>query len=367
MSKKFNLKIEGTIGQWPATKRNVSVAVEENSGRPMSVRMSSLGGSLIDGLGMMNSFKDHGDVPVTCTNLMPAQRTIAAMGGEARYDRQELYVLIHKCSNFVLEWGSMNADENAGSCNSSIGEPKRITTKIDEVMVAIYVAKTNLSADKIIALMKREAWLTAQEALTLGFADGFIEDESEASGTSQKTASISKSQVEIFNSYGVKLPPLPVESPDPFTAFTEKFLSLFKPNKESEGEKPKITMSKEFKEVSAILEKEALELTDGKLNLTEADLQKINASIEASKQSNTDKDTKIEELKAQVEALKGKPGAKTTVVDPLDGEGKENNVLTRLETCLLQSQICKNYAISKAPTITPDELQNVCCKVSKGS
>lgn len=328
MSKKFNLKIEGTIGQWPATKRNVSVAVEENNGRPMSVRMSSLGGSLIDGLGMMNSFKDHGDVTCYLYEFNASATTIAAMGAKRVLIDKNSMFLIHKCSNFVFEWGSMNADEMQEAATRLL-ENKEDNDKIDEVMVAIYVAKTNLSADKIISLMKREAWLTAQEALTLGFADGFIEDESEASGTSQKTASISKSQVEIFNSYGVKLPPLPIESPDPFTAFTEKFFSLFKPNKESEGEKPKMIMSKEFKEVSAILEVDALELADGKLNLTEADLQKINASIEASKQSNTDKDTEIEELKAQVEALKGKPGDKTDEVDPLVGEGKENNVLTR--------------------------------------
>lgn len=327
MSKKFNLKIEGTIGQWPATKRNVSVAVEENSGRPMSVRMSSLGGSLIDGLGMMNSFKDHGDVTCYLYEFNASATTIAAMGAKRVLIDKNSMFLIHKCSNFVLEWGSMNADEMQEAATRLL-ENKEDNDKIDEVMVAIYVAKTNLSADKIIALMKREAWLTAQEALTLGFADGFIEDAEESAPV--KTASISKAQVELFNSYGVKLPPLAIEQSDPFTTAVDKLISLFKPKeKDATADQPKIIMSKEFKEVSAILEKEALELTDGKLNLTEADLQKINASIEASKQSNTDKDTKIEELKAQVEALKGKPGAKTTVVDPLDGEGKENNVLTR--------------------------------------
>ena len=326
MSKKFNLKLEGTIGQWPATKRNVSVAVEENNGRPMSVRMSSLGGSLIDGLGMMNSFKEHGNVTCYLYEFNASATTIAAMGAKRVLIDKNSMFLIHKCSNFVLEWGSMNADEMQEAATRLL-ENKEDNDKIDEVMVAIYVAKTNLSADKIIALMKREAWLTAQEALTLGFADGFIEDAEESAPA--KTAFISKSQVEIFNSYGVKLPPLPVETPDSFTAFTEKFFSLFKPNKEAEVEKTKITMSKEFKEVSAIIEKEALELADGKLNLTEADLQKINASIEASKQSITDKDSEIEELKAQVEALKGKAGDKTSEADPLEGEGKENNVLTR--------------------------------------
>ena len=53
-----------------------------------------------------------------------------------------------------------------------------ILQRMNEALAASYVAKTGKDQDEILKLMDKETWLTANQALELGFVDA-IEGESE--------------------------------------------------------------------------------------------------------------------------------------------------------------------------------------------
>lgn len=56
--------------------------------------------------------------------------------------------------------------------------------KVRESMVAVYRAKTGLDEDRIIELLDAETWMTAEEAVELGFADE-VEEAKQVSATIQ--------------------------------------------------------------------------------------------------------------------------------------------------------------------------------------
>lgn len=322
---KFKIKIDGTIG-WDNTKQSVAKVLDANKGVPVSVRMSSLGGILDDGLGMMNYFKDHKNVTCYLYEFNASATTIAAMGAKKVVMDANSFFLIHGCSNFVLEWGSMNQDEMQEAIDR-LQKNQEDNKKIDEVMVGIYAKKTGLPADRIMKLMKRAAWLNATEALALGFVDEIENVEDRA----KVTASLTSDVVAKFNSANVKLPPLPILD-NPSETFLDKVtdrigsffgLKPFTATTDPVAEIQKIEMSKKFKLVSAIIESDDVVLEDGKCTLTDEQLTLINNGIEAKDNSIAEKEAEIEELNAQIAALKEQPGDSTQ--EPEADKDKSND------------------------------------------
>lgn len=58
----YNLNIDDYIGRWGYSKQYVRNQLAGLKGKPVNVRISSLGGAVDDGLDIRQQFVDHGDV-----------------------------------------------------------------------------------------------------------------------------------------------------------------------------------------------------------------------------------------------------------------------------------------------------------------
>ena len=78
----YQLVIDDYIGDWwlGTDKRSVRERLSKYAGEHVDVKISSLGGSLDDGLDIMQQFLDHGDVTAHLYGFVASAATVIAMG-----------------------------------------------------------------------------------------------------------------------------------------------------------------------------------------------------------------------------------------------------------------------------------------------
>lgn len=125
----------------------------------ITVRVNSGGGSVFAGFAMYNSLKQHkANITVRVDGLAGSAASIVAMAGD----------------KIIMPLGSMmfihNSWTYAAGNASELSDYADMLKKIDESMLEVYKAKTGLDEKAIKDLMDKDSWLTANEALQLGFA-----------------------------------------------------------------------------------------------------------------------------------------------------------------------------------------------------
>jgi ATP-dependent Clp protease protease subunit len=94
-------------------------------------------------------------------------------------------MMIHKCWTIAL---------------GNAAEMRKIADdldKIDESIVAAYIAKTGLEEADIIELMEDETWMTAQDAIDYGFADEIEESKQVAASLRNGVLVVNGQEVDI--------------------------------------------------------------------------------------------------------------------------------------------------------------------------
>lgn len=172
---RYQLTIDDYIGDWGYSKRVVSRVLKEYEGKHIDVRISSLGGDLNHGLDIMQQFADHGDVTVYLTGFVASAATVIAMGAKRIIMSKYAMFLVHKCSNYLDVWGSYNADQMEALIQE-LTENKKENDKIDVVLAQLYASRCKKKVSEILDTLKRGRWLTAQEALDMGFIDEILDD-----------------------------------------------------------------------------------------------------------------------------------------------------------------------------------------------
>ena len=107
----YNLNIDDYIGRWGYSKQYVRNQLAGLKGKPVNVRISSLGGAVDDGLDIRQQFVDHGNVTAYLYGLVASSATIAALGAKKVCISRYCLFLVHKVSNWVDAWGQYNADQ----------------------------------------------------------------------------------------------------------------------------------------------------------------------------------------------------------------------------------------------------------------
>lgn len=316
----YNLNIDDYIGRWGYSKQYVRNQLAGLKGKPVNVRISSLGGVVDDGLDIRQQFVDHGDVTAYLYGLVASSATIAALGAKKVCISKYCMFLVHKVSNWVDAWGQYNADQ-LQQLIDDLKENKLQNDKFDLVLANMYADKCKKKVDEILDVLKEGRWLTAQEAMDYGFVDEIIEgndDKIDFTGAAEK-----------LNMLG--LPALPSIHPDaaPSDTMFQKIMNKmdrFFSDKEKETVENVLTMKKDYQKVNSILNVEGLEFDkDGKVNLTEEQVKVLNEKINALETEVSDKQTLIDEKETQIKNLKEAAGADT---DHIEGEeGDESNLL----------------------------------------
>ena len=315
----YNINIDDYIGRWGYSKQYIRNQLAGLKGKPVNVRISSLGGSVEHGLDIRQQFLDHGEVTAYLYGLVASSATIAALGAKKVCISKYCMFLVHKVSNWVDAWGQMNADQ-IQELIDDLKENKLQNDKFDLVLAQMYANKCNKQIDEILDTLKAGRWLTAQEALEYGFVDEIIEDAKE---DKVNLASFT----DKLNVLG--FPALPQmdnkedKEPGWFQRIMEK-LDAFSPLLKSDNSTHLINliMKKDYQKVNAILNVEGLEFDkDGKVTLTEAQVKALNEKVNALEKEASDKQAEVDELTKQVENLKKSDGDDTKKNE--GGEGEE--------------------------------------------
>ncbi len=127
---------------------------------PLTVKISSLGGDLIQGLAIHDLLASHPHHVTTDIIASTASAgTIVAMGGDK--------VIMSEHSMFLGHGASVTSGGNA----EELRKKADTLDKFDAQQISIYKKKTRKPIKDIKELMMANSWITAKQALEFGFVD----------------------------------------------------------------------------------------------------------------------------------------------------------------------------------------------------
>lgn len=131
----------------------------------INVRINSPGGDVFAGQAIHSMLKRHpATINVYVDGLAASAASIVAMAGDRVLMPQNAVMMIHDPWTIVVG----NADDMRKAAAD--------LDKIREPVISAYEAKTGLSRDRIGEMLAAETWMTAEEAVELGFADAVEEN-----------------------------------------------------------------------------------------------------------------------------------------------------------------------------------------------
>lgn len=303
--KKYNLHLKGYVGGWDFDSDYVDYVLQKHDNQEVNVLIDSLGGSVSTALSISSAFRNHGNVSVHYVGMNASAATIASLGAKrVTIDASAMY-LVHKCSNFIFKYGQLNADQ-LQQLIDECEKQKNDLQKIDLNIASMYAGKCKKDKDALLDLMKVGGWLTAKEALEWGFVDEITDDPDDVA------PDMDDATVKALASAGIPIPNIePKDKEGFFAKFLASLSSLFANNSS-----PKIitAMNKTFKFVCAVLQVEALTSSDGKITLTDEQMQSVDDRIAALEQQNADLTEQVKQKDSQIENLKKSPADNSTTV-----------------------------------------------------
>jgi ATP-dependent protease ClpP protease subunit len=128
--------------------------------KTINLRINSPGGDVFDGVAIQNALKKH---PATVTahidGIAASAASLIAMAANKIIMPANTFMLVHQASGFA--YGTADVAKALAAD----------LERIDNSAAATYVARTGQTTDKVMALMKEDRLMDANEAKELGFAD----------------------------------------------------------------------------------------------------------------------------------------------------------------------------------------------------
>lgn len=164
-SKTAEIKIYSDIGGYGITAgafvKEVSALGDVAS---IKVLINSVGGSVVDAIGIFNYLKYHkAQIIVQVDGVAASAASLIAMAGDDILMPENTMMMVH------YPWADVqgNADEMRHVADS--------LEKLGMSMVNTYAKRTGLGFDELHAMLSKDTWLTAQECLEKGFCTKIIE------------------------------------------------------------------------------------------------------------------------------------------------------------------------------------------------
>lgn len=164
------ISIFSEIGMWGITvadfKKEFDAVKEAKS---IKLLMNSIGGDVFDGMAIFNillPFKAK--LVVQTLGISASIASVIALAGKEHKMNTGAFYMIHSPWTF------------AGGSAKDLRQTADLLDQISGSMADIYVAKSGLSKEEVLALMEAETWMTAEEAISKGFADEEVEAEAVA-------------------------------------------------------------------------------------------------------------------------------------------------------------------------------------------
>lgn len=152
---------------WPFVDAAEFVRAMKDVKTPILARINSPGGDVFDAMAIFNVLQSHPyKVTTRIESLAASAASFIALAGKEVQAYQNAMMMIHEPSAVV--WGNQH----------DMRETADILAKVNDNMIDIYAANTDLGKREVAALLKAETWLTAKEAKDKGFIDTIIDGKS---------------------------------------------------------------------------------------------------------------------------------------------------------------------------------------------
>lgn len=176
------------------TAKSVMAELSEISG-DVTVRISSGGGDVYEGIDIMNALKGYdGEVTVIVESLAASAASFIAVGGADR-------VLMRESSELMIHRAWTFTDGNADDVRKTLEDLERQDSKL----ARIYAGKAGGEVQDWLDAMSAETWYTAEEAVAAGLADGIVAEKSSAP---EPSASLAKRRFKFANRAAAPPPPV---------------------------------------------------------------------------------------------------------------------------------------------------------------
>ncbi|BDR56884.1 head maturation protease, ClpP-related [Xylocopilactobacillus apis] len=141
-----------------------------NATDDITLNVASNGGDVFAASEIYTLLKNYsgGKITAKIQGLAASAASVIAMAADNVEISPTAQIMIHKASVYGVDYG--NADD--------FQHQAEVLDGIDQSIVNAYVSKTGMDEGKILNMMTKETWLTAQQAVDYGFADSimFVDD-----------------------------------------------------------------------------------------------------------------------------------------------------------------------------------------------
>jgi ATP-dependent Clp protease protease subunit len=162
------------------TAKRIASALRAIGSKDVTVNLNSPGGDFFEGVAIYNLLRAHpAKVTVNVLGLAASAASVIAMAGDEVLMGDGAFLMIH------------NAWAVAMGNRHDMREAAELLEPFDKAMADVYAARSGIDVESVSAMMDKETWINAGQAVEDGFATGLLESgtikkESIASGTKAK-------------------------------------------------------------------------------------------------------------------------------------------------------------------------------------
>lgn len=166
-----DLYIFGDITTWPWNEKDkdaygIVKELQALTTDKVNVHINSYGGDVSEGLAIYNVLKNSkAKVTTYCDGFACSAASVIFMAGEERIMNSASLLMIH------------NAWSRASGNAESFRKQAEDLDKITQASINAYMSRVWITEEELKEKMDAETWLTAQEALSDGFATKILEEE----------------------------------------------------------------------------------------------------------------------------------------------------------------------------------------------
>ncbi len=148
------------ISYWGITADDLAKQLEDITAGTIHVRINSPGGKVSDGTAIYNLLKQHSaKVIIHVDGLAASIASLIAMAGDEVHMGEGAYMMVHSPWSIMIG----TADD--------FRQEADLLDKVGRTISQIYQGKSGKTEEEINQLMADETWMTADEAVEMGFAD----------------------------------------------------------------------------------------------------------------------------------------------------------------------------------------------------
>ena len=181
---KYDFYITGTIGEefdwWTGQRGTTADMVKDflskNSGKEVTIAVSSPGGYLNEGMTMAELIAEHGLCNMVIVGMTASAATVLCMKAKSVKIARGSLVLIHNSSQYIFSGGQSNK-QKIDAYIEKLKATRQDLDTFDKAIADFYTHRNHRSIEENMAQMDKEQWMSAQEAVDFGIVDAIVEDE----------------------------------------------------------------------------------------------------------------------------------------------------------------------------------------------